>query len=50
MDNNKENKIQAIGMKFLRAILNKAKDRIRDTNIRLKLGVEEIKNDIQKSK
>jgi hypothetical protein len=38
-------------MKFLRAILNKTKkDRIRNTNIRLELGVVEIKNDIKKSR
>ena len=45
----KENsKIQAVEIKFLRAVLNKTmKDRIRNTNIRLKLGVVEIKNDIQ---
>ena len=37
-------------MKFLRAILNKTKrDRIRNINIRLELGVDEIKNDIQKT-
>ena len=34
--------------KFLRAILNKTKDRIRNTNIRLELGEDEIKNYIQK--
>jgi len=40
-------RIQAMKMKFLRAILNKRKkDRIRNTNIRLELGVDEIKNDI----
>ena len=37
-------------MTFLRAILNKTKeDKIRDTDIRLELGVDEIKNNIQKS-
>ena len=36
-------------MKFLRAILNKTKkNRIRNINIRLELGMDEIKNDIQK--
>ena len=36
-------------IQFLRAILNKTKnDRIRNSNIRLKLGMDEIKNDIQK--
>ena len=33
---------------FLRAIINKIKVRIRNTNIRLEVGVDEIKNDIQK--
>ena len=38
-------------MKFFRAILNKTKkNRIRNTNIRLELGVDEIKNGIQKSR
>ena len=38
-------------MKFLRVILNKTnKDRIRNTNIRLELGVDEINNDIEKSR
>ena len=37
-----DNKIQAMEMKFLRVILNKTKDRIRNTNIRLELGVDEI--------
>jgi hypothetical protein len=32
-------------MKLLRAILNKRKDRIRNTNIRFELGVDEIKKD-----
>ena len=37
-------------MNFLRVILNKIKkDRIRNTNMRLELVVDEIKNDIQKS-
>jgi hypothetical protein len=35
---------------FLRAILNLKKERIRNTNIRLELGVHEIKNDIQMSR
>ena len=38
-------------MKFLRAILNKTeKGRIRNTNIRLELEVDEIKNDIRKNR
>ena len=37
-------------IKFLTAILNKTKDRITNTNIRLALGVDEIRNDIQKKK
>ena len=38
-------------VKFLRTILNKTnKDRIIYTNIRLELGVNEIKKDIQKSR
>ena len=37
-------------MEFLRTILNKTKDRIRNTNIRLELGMNEIKNYIQKSR
>jgi hypothetical protein len=37
-------------MTFLRAILNKTKDMIINTNIRLDLGVDEIKNNIQKSR
>jgi hypothetical protein len=37
-------------MKSLRAILNKTKDRIKNANIRLELGVDEIKNDIQMSR
>ena len=37
-------------IKFLTAVLNKAKDRIINTNIRLELRVDEIKNYIQKSK
>ena len=37
-------KVQVIEMKFFRAILTKTmKDRIRNTNITLKLGVDEIK-------
>ena len=40
----KESKIQAMEIKFLRAILHKTKeDRLRNTNIRLKLRVDEIK-------
>ena len=35
-------------MKFLRAILNKTKNRIRNTNIKLKLGVYEIKKTFKK--
>ena len=36
-------------MKFLRVVLNKTKEeRLRNTNIRLELGVGEIKNDILK--
>ena len=43
--------IQAVEMKFLGVILNKTKeDRIRETNIKLELGVNEIKNYIQKSR
>ena len=37
-------------MKFFRAILNRTKDRIRNTNIKLELGVNEMKNPIQKSR
>jgi hypothetical protein len=38
-------------MKFLTAILNKMKeDKIRNTDIRLELGVDEVKNDNQKSR
>ena len=38
-------------MTFLRAILNKTKnDRIRNTNVRLELRVDDIKNGIQKSR
>ena len=37
-------------MKFLREILKKTKDWLRNTNTRLKLGVDEPKNNIQKSK
>ena len=37
---------EAMEMKFLRAILNKTnKDKIKNTNIRLELGVNEIKKD-----
>ena len=44
-------KIKNLEMKFLRAILNKTKkDRIRNINKRLELGVDETKNDIQKSR
>jgi hypothetical protein len=40
----------AMQVKFLTAILNKTKrHRIRNINIRLELGVDEMKNDIQKS-
>ena len=42
--------IHAIEKTFLREILNKTKDRIRNANIRLKLGVYEIKNDFQWSR
>ena len=45
LENNKreDSNIQAMEMKFLRVILNKTeKDRIRNTNIRLELGVDEI--------
>ena len=38
-----------MGIKFLRAILNKTKDWIRNTTIRLELGMDEIKNHIQKN-
>jgi hypothetical protein len=37
-------------MKLFRVILNKTKDRIRNNNIRLELGVDELKNGIQKSR
>ena len=37
-------------MKFLRGILNKTKNRTRNTEIILELGVDEIKNDIQTSR
>ena len=38
-------------MKFLRTILNKAKkDRKRNNNIKSELGVDQIENDIQKSR
>ena len=47
----RDSKIQAMEMKFLRVILNKTgKDRIRSINIGLELGVDKIKNDIQKSR
>ena len=37
-------------MEFLKPVLNKTKmDRIRNTKVRLELGVDEIKNDIQKA-
>ena len=36
--------MQAMEMKFFREILNKTKDVIRNTNIRLELGVDEMKN------
>jgi hypothetical protein len=36
-------------LNFLRAILNKTKDRIKNTDIRLDLGLDGIKNYIQKS-
>ena len=40
-----------MGMKLLRAIINKTKKHmIRNTNIRSELGVDKIKNGIQKSK
>ena len=42
--------MQAMEMKFFREILNKTKDVIRNTNIRLELGVDEMKNDNQKSR
>ena len=46
-----DSKIQAMEMKSLRAILNKAKiDRVRNTNTRLELGKGENKNVIQKSR
>ena len=37
-------------IKFLGVILNKTKDRIRNTNIGLELGVDEIKGNFQKSR
>ena len=37
-------------MNFFRTILNKIKDRIRNTNIRLEKGMGEIRNDIKKSR
>ena len=43
--NKEDRRIQAMEMKLLRAILNKTKkDRIRNTNIGLELGMDEIKN------
>ena len=46
-----DSKIQAMEMKSSRAILNKTmKDRIRNSNVRLELEVDEIKNGIQKSR
>ena len=39
-----DDRIQALQMKFLRAILNKTEDRIKNTNIRLILGVDGIKD------
>ena len=44
-----DSKIQAMEIKFLRAILNKIKERMRNTYIRLEPEVDEI-NDIQKSR
>jgi hypothetical protein len=45
-----DSKIQAMEMKFLRAILNKTKkDWIRNTNIRLELGVDEIKMSLKRA-
>ena len=44
-------KIEAMEMKFLRAISNKTKKgRIRNASIRLELEVDKIKKDIQKSR
>ena len=49
MTKRENSKIQAMGKNFFRAIWNKTKnDRIRNTNIRLELGVDQIKNDIQR--
>ena len=46
-----DNKIQATEIKFLSEILNKTKeDRIRNTNIKLKLGMTKIRNDTQKNR
>ena len=52
LENNKreDSNIQAMEMKFLRAILNRTKkEKIRNANIRLELDVDEIKNGIQKN-
>ena len=45
-----DSKTQAMEIKFLRVILNKSKDRIRNTKIRLELEVDEIKNAFQNSR
>ena len=45
-----DSKIQTMKIKFLRAILNEAReDRIRNTNIRLELGVDEIKMTLKRA-
>ena len=36
-------------MKFFTAILNKAEDKVRNTNLRLELGVDEIKKTFKRA-
>ena len=44
-------KVQAVEMKFLRGVLNETEEgRMRNTNIAVELGVDEINDDIQKSR
>ena len=46
-----DSKTQDVELKFSRVILNKTKkNRIRNTNLRFELRVDEIKNDIKKSR
>ena len=51
MFNTSHDQIQGMENTFLRAMLNKTKKiRIRNTNLRLEIGLDETKNEIQKSR